>query len=130
MNMTSENKRISVLVVDDERHGLAAIKDTVLNTGVAHICAQASSVAEAVKAAEKTQPDCLVLDYHLSDGNAMDIVTELHLEDRTIIISADNSKKETVARSNIPFIQKPANIHELKTLFLSLNQSKSKRITS
>ena len=128
--MTSENKRISVLVVDDERHGLAAIKDTILDTGVAHICAQASSVAEAVEVAKQTQPDCLILDYHLSDGNALDIVTALHCKDRTIIISADNSKKDTVARSNIPFIQKPANSHELKTLFISLNQSKSKRIRS
>ena len=93
MGMTSENKPISVLVVDDERHGLAAIKDTIQDTGVANICAQASSVAEAIEAVEQTQPDCLVLDYHLSDGNALDIVTALHCEDRTIIISADNSKK-------------------------------------
>jgi len=127
MGMTSENKPISVLVVDDERHGLAAIKDTILDTRVANICAQASSVAEAMEAVEQTQPDCLVLDYHLSDGNALDIVTALHCEDRTIIISADNSKKETMARLNIPFIQKPANCHELKSLFLSMIQTKQKK---
>jgi len=80
-----------------------------------------------MEAVEQTQPDCLVLDYHLSDGNALDIVTALHCEDRTIIISADNSKKETMARLNIPFIQKPANSHELKSLFLSMIQTKQKK---
>lgn len=121
--MTAGNKPISVLVVDDERHGLAAIKDAILDTGIANICAQATSVAEAVEAAEQTQPDFLVLDYHLGDGNAMDIVTALHSEDRTIIISADDSKKETVAHSNIPFIHKPTNSRELKSLFLSISET-------
>lgn len=119
MEQTTKNKSISVLIVDDERHGLAAIKDAVLNTGVAHICAQASSVTEALETAKITQPECLVLDYHLKDGNAMDIVTELQMKDRTIIISADSSLKRTIAPSKIPFIQKPANSQELKPLILS-----------
>ncbi len=124
--MNEGNNPISVLVVDDEKHGMAAIKDAILDTGVVNICAQASSVIEAVEAAEQTQPDYLVLDYHLSDGNALDIVTALHSEDQTIIISADHSKKETVAHLNIPFILKPPNCHELKSTLLSMIQTKQK----
>ena len=67
---------VKLLIADDESHAREAISRMVeLYCDDVEIVAQASGVAEAIKAIEEHEPDVLLLDINLQDGTGFDIVS-------------------------------------------------------
>lgn len=69
-----------VLLVDDHplvRMGLRQLIDRETDLGV---CAEAAGAAEALAAARAHDPDVVVVDLMLADGNGLDLVKALHEE--------------------------------------------------
>jgi len=119
--MKQQNDKISVFLVDDEVHGLAALTDLIDQMDNAEICGKARSVADAIKVVNETSPSVLVLDYHLSDGTAMDICDALKIKHKSIIVSADELIKEKINEKGIPFLNKPVGMSELEKIINTFN---------
>lgn len=118
--MTLRKKQITVLAVDDEAHGLSALKDIIQKTDNTIHCEQAKSVRSAVQAAKDKSISICVLDYHLGDGSAMDIISSLKMKHKSIIVSADERVAQTAKKIGIPFLIKPIDVKEFQSLFLPL----------
>lgn len=92
---------IRVAIVDDHeivRVGLASLLED--EEGIA-VVAVAGSAAEARAAARREQPDVLILDVRLPDGNAIDIVPELRADSPAtrILVLTSYSGEDTVAKA-------------------------------
>jgi len=113
--MTLEIKKINVLVVDDEAHGLSALTEIIQETDQAIQCRQATSVRSALQSAKENPPGILIADYHLGDGNAFDITSQLNLKHKSVIVSADAKVKEKAEKKGIPFLMKPVELNEMES---------------
>lgn len=67
--------KLQILVVDDDLFWHRLLKR--LFTGLQYDIHSAASCAEGVRLAEKHKPDCILLDFHLKDGDAVDVCTAL-----------------------------------------------------
>ena len=90
--------RQSVLVVDDEIawHRLL----TRLLRGLEYDVYVAATCAEGIKLAELHNPDCIVLDFHLTDGDAVQVCSALKASDKTaqipvVVFSSDPAAEIT-----------------------------------
>src|SRR5579863_4075647 len=81
---TKSVKAVKVLIVDDHpavREGLA-IKLT-WEAGL-EVCGEADDVAEALKLFAATEPDVIVVDISLKNGNGLDLIKRLKLRDDSV----------------------------------------------
>ena len=62
----------SILVIDEDPDCLRFIGDRALDKSTYRVFT-ASSCAEGIRLAAARRPDCILLDYHLRDGNATDV---------------------------------------------------------
>ncbi len=72
-----ENKKIRILIVEDQPICRMGIRSTLQNSSLNHqILAEACTVAEAIEALEHfaNETDLILLDYMLPDGTGMDVI--------------------------------------------------------
>lgn len=77
MSETQSTRAARVLIVDDHpfmRRGLAQIIDDQPN---ATVCGEAACFAEALEQVRATQPDVVVVDISLPDGNGLELTKEI-----------------------------------------------------
>lgn len=77
MSVRTDGEHAKVLIVDDHaflRRGLAEIIDDLQD---AVVCGEAAGVAEALEQIEHCQPDVVVIDISLADGNGLDLTREI-----------------------------------------------------
>lgn len=67
----------SLMLIDDHAGIRQALRRALIDTAELAIVAEASSVGTALPLVLKTQPDALVVDFHLPDGNALDVLRGL-----------------------------------------------------
>lgn len=84
--------RRTILIIDDEVIWLRLLKRLLSGAGCAVYTAAAC--AEGVRLAELYRPDCVLLNFHLSDGNAVSVCSALKANKETktlpvIIYSSD-----------------------------------------
>jgi DNA-binding NarL/FixJ family response regulator len=80
MAMSADQRQLRLLVVDDHevvRQGLAAM---LSRRPTIQVVAQAGSVAEAVAAAVRFEPDLVVMDVRLPDGSGIEACREIRQE--------------------------------------------------
>jgi len=77
-------KRTRVLLIDDERELLSAVKQILEEDGMEVSCG--GSCAEAERLWKLSRPDLVVLDYCLPDGNAIDLIHKFKGSDATVPI--------------------------------------------
>lgn len=70
----------TILMVDDHELIRSGLAGAFHASGEFEVVGQAGSVAEALAAARKTQPDVVVTDVRLPDGSGLDIIRALRLE--------------------------------------------------
>jgi DNA-binding NarL/FixJ family response regulator len=78
--VTAEERQLTLLVVDDHevvRQGLVALLGRRPNF---HVVAEAGTVAEAVQAAKRFEPDLVIMDVRLPDGSGIEACREIREE--------------------------------------------------
>jgi two-component system, LytTR family, response regulator len=109
-------EKLKILVVDDEqpvRELLLKVVPTYC-TGV-EIIGQAHSLQSALKAYRELQPDVILLDINLPDGNGFDLLAQIEgKKPKIIFITAYNEFAIKAFKiSAVDYILKPLNIDEL-----------------
>src|ERR1700712_3990345 len=74
----------TILMVDDHELIRSGLAGAFQASGEFEVVGQAGSVAEALAAARKTQPDVVVTDVRLADGSGLDVVRALRKERREV----------------------------------------------
>jgi DNA-binding NarL/FixJ family response regulator len=72
-------KRLNVLIVDDSRELQKRLAGMLRSVRGLNLIGQAHSVAEARQTIKALQPDVVVLDLQLSDGNGIEVLRETKL---------------------------------------------------
>src|SRR5438094_4864537 len=69
--------RLRVMLVDDHEIVRSGIRAMLAATDDLRVVAEAESVAEAVREAERTRPDVVVMDIRLADGSGIEATREI-----------------------------------------------------
>src|ERR671939_1470734 len=69
--------RLRVMLVDDHEIVRSGIKAMLAATDDIRVVAEAESVAQAVREAERTRPDVVVMDIRLVDGSGIEATREI-----------------------------------------------------
>jgi signal transduction histidine kinase len=68
-----------LLIVDESAHNRAALRNYLESRGDAkYWFCEASTIEEAIEVCMKEEPNCILLDYQLSDGTALQFIKKLH----------------------------------------------------
>ena len=90
---------LSILIVDDDRAWVKVL--TRFLADPRHIVYSAGTCADGIDMAGRYRPDCILLDYHLSDGSAVDVCSGLRalreLHDTSVIILSSDPGAEMSA---------------------------------
>jgi DNA-binding NtrC family response regulator len=112
--------RESVLVVDDDQDFLEVIADDLNQRGF--VAAQASGVATACNAIQRSRPFIIVTDYSMRDGDAFDLLAWLRVRDLAIPVivmtghgSIDLAVKAIKSGAD-QFVTKPVDFDALATI--------------
>jgi DNA-binding NarL/FixJ family response regulator len=73
-----------VLVVDDHPAVREGIVSRISRQTDLIVCGEAADVAEALRLVETSQPDVVVIDISLKDGNGIDLIKRIRLRDGSI----------------------------------------------
>ena len=76
MNNNDSNS-ISVAIVDDHKVLVEGLERCINDSGVAYVIDKEYSIAGCRKLLQRCQPDVLLLDVALSDGNSIDFCPEI-----------------------------------------------------
>ena len=73
-----------VLIVDDHPAVCEGIASRISRQTDLIVCGEAADVAEALRLVETSQPDVVVIDISLKDGNGFDLIKRIKLRDGSI----------------------------------------------
>ncbi len=74
------DRRVRVMLVDDHDVVRMGLRTLLENRPGFEIAAEAGSVAEAIEAARRSEPDVIVMDIRLPDGNGVEACREIRSE--------------------------------------------------
>lgn len=75
-----QGMRIKVMLVDDHEVVRRGLRSLVETTDDLEVVAEAGSVAEAVRKAQQSQPDVVVMDVRLPDGSGIEAAREIRAQ--------------------------------------------------
>ncbi len=113
--MTS-NQKHTVLIVEDELHSRAFIRNIVLRySDKLDIVGEAQSIVEAVELINQKQPNILLLDIQLKDGLSFKIFDQVKdVKFQSIFVTSyDHYAIKAIKLSAIDYVLKPIHIPEL-----------------
>ena len=88
--------RLNVLVVDDDEVDRETVCRLIKGT---YLCLEAATVQEAREAVEGSPPDCVLLDYHLPDGDALALLPELQRAHVPVVVLTGEENPELVVKT-------------------------------
>ena len=92
----AKSKSLSILVVDDYAAWRGLSGRVLREAG--HVVHSAATCAEAIGAAWLHKPDCILLDFHLSDGDATTVIS-------TVRENAGSKSTTIIVLSSDPFAE-------------------------
>ena len=96
MTRAANKEQLNVLVVDDDEVDREAVCRLI--NGV-YLCLEAATVKEALAAIEASPPDCVLLDYHLPDGDALALLPDLRRADVPVVVLTGEENPELVVKT-------------------------------
>ncbi|GAB4128715.1 MAG: sigma-54 dependent transcriptional regulator [Thermogutta sp.] len=112
--------RGTVLVVDDHAAARASVADVLRRCG--YVVTECSSGAEALRAVEKTDYDCIITDLKMPGMSGLELIAHLErrrLRARIIMVTAYASVSSAVAAMRMgvfDYIEKPFDLEQLEKL--------------
>lgn len=119
---------MNILIVEDELPAFNKLSKLVLETiSGAEIVGHVDSIAGArTWFAEHAMPDVVLMDIHLADGSAFDLVKLVQVDCPIIFTTAyDEYAMEAFKTSSIDYLLKPVKKEELEMAFSKLSNFKS-----
>ena len=80
-SVSHENSSARVLIVDDHPAVREGIIFRISRQPDLAVCGEAANVAEALRLVETTEPDVVVIDISLADGNGIDLIKRIRSRD-------------------------------------------------
>ena len=116
-----------IVVVDDDQESRFAT-EAIFKSWRCHVIAGSSGAAVRWELAQHLrQPDLIVADYWLSDGETgltviQDVRCDAEMSIPAIILTADHdvARAATANAQNVVFLQKPANAHRIRRMVMEL----------
>jgi len=118
MEMNSLLQSARILIVDDDADLRHILVTQLGNEGIAHLC-EAENAQQAFHNIDDFQPDILILDVQLPDGNGFDICERLRrrgFEKPIIMLTGQNGEREVITgleKGANDYIAKPMRFGEL-----------------
>ena len=108
--------RTKILVVEDEPQMQRLLRASLVSEG--HRCIQARNASEALTLAKQHNPDVVVLDLGLPDGDGMDVMREIRAWGRipVIVVSARDREDDKIRALDAgadDYLTKPFGVREL-----------------
>jgi len=117
-NKLEEMNARTILIIDDEKELCVLLENFLAKK--THSIDYSNSLVSGLEKFKKMNPDLLILDHNLPDGNGIDNIAlfkNLNSSLRIIIISAmSNLKNEALEKGADHFIEKPISFSQLKTI--------------
>lgn len=116
-----DEKRTSVMLVDDHQVMRDLLRDALENTGEFEVVAQAADGEEALKAAAESTPDVIVMDVIMPVMDGIDAcreITELLPDTRVLMLTASNEQDaivRSIAAGATGYLQKYSGKEQLLT---------------
>lgn len=109
---------VKTIIIDDETHireGLRELIDSHFYKDIV-IVAEANSVSDGVVAVEKYEPDLLLLDINLKDGNGFELISKSKYKDFEVIFITgyDNHAIKAIRVGALDYILKPVDEDEFR----------------
>lgn len=79
---------VKIFIVDDEEQGRNALRTVVQKYTSFQVCGEAKSKKEAIELICDVQPDIVLLDINLGDGNGFEVLKELESLPKVIFVTA------------------------------------------
>lgn len=123
---------LSVVIVEDEQHNREDLKDQLLEIDpTIKVLGEAAAVGEAVELIANTQPDVVLMDIELHEGNGFDVINQLsHLSFDVVFTTAfEHYALKAIKFSSLDYLLKPVNTEELRTALhkASLKKNENQR---
>ena len=90
MNL-SETNTIRLLIVDDHDVTRLGLRTLLESCPQFQVVGEAGSVADAIEAVARIQPDLMLLDLRLSDGSGIDVcrrLREMHMDTKVLVLTS------------------------------------------
>jgi DNA-binding response OmpR family regulator len=117
-NKLEEMNARTILIIDDEKELCVLLENFLAKK--THSIDYSNSLVSGLEKFKKMNPDLLILDHNLPDGNGIDNIAlfkNLNSSLRIIIISAmSNLRNEAIEKGADHFIEKPISFSQLKTI--------------
>lgn len=119
---------IKTVIIDDERQNRNLLRKMLVDfcEGVM-IVGEAADVRSGIKLLEKEQPDVLLLDIELSDGDGFDILTAFDRIDFHVIFVTgyDQYAIKAIKHAALDYLLKPIDLSELQTAIRKSEKNKT-----
>lgn len=107
---------LRVLIIEDEAPARAALKEALLDCGVAHsVVGEATGRAEAVRAMDRLRPDVVLLDIRLGDGTGFEVLERTQWKEAQVIFitAYDQHAMRAFRVAAVDYLLKPVDVHLL-----------------
>lgn len=110
-------KTIKISVIEDEPQSLSLILNYIRELGKNyHVVSATDNVTEAIAQIKTHQPDVLISDIRIKEGDIFDVLekTEEHIRTLVLITAYEHYAIKAFKYSAIDYLLKPINLHELQ----------------
>lgn len=115
-----------VIIVDDSRLARLELKEQLAQLPEAELVGEAENIAEALDVIAKQQPDVLLLDINLPDGDGFDLLEQLEVVPQVIFVTAfDEYAIRSFDYNALDYLLKPVRIERLERAFEKLRKAAS-----
>jgi len=120
------NKKIKIVLVDDERLARTELKNMLLSFGNIQVVGEAENVTDAIELISKNNPDIIFLDIQMPGQSGFDLVNQLQTKAKIIFVTAFNEYAIRAFEVNaLDYLLKPVNPTRLKSAIERIETSDS-----
>lgn len=122
--MTVTKKIWKTIIVDDERLARAKLRSMLSDFSNIQVVGEADSVAAAIKAIEKTNPDIIFLDIQMPHSTGFDLLEQIEINAKIIFVTAfDEYAIRAFEINALDYLLKPVSPSRLAQTIERLDQT-------
>jgi two-component system LytT family response regulator len=125
------NKKLTAVIVDDERLARKALSTTIEETGSIKVAGEADSVISAIAIIEQISPDVVFLDIQMPGESGFDLLDKIDPQIKVIFVTAfDEYAIRAFEVNAIDYLMKPVTTERLKLAISRLETENGQNVIS